>query len=193
MISKIKKGIKGFTLVEALVAISILMVAVASPMVIAQKGLTSAFYSKDQMTATFLGQDALEYVKNVRDVVGLSQVANTASTTWLGSLYTNCNHPNDCEIDTITGVYRTLSQNIPLLICRDSLTKKFLYYGYVCNNGSTGTPSKFSRTISITEPALPLFNNWDEALVTVDVSWTSTNGLEEVKLSDFIYNYWENL
>ena len=56
----------GFTLVEALVAISILMVAVASPMVIAQKGLNSANYSRDQMTATFLAEDALEFIKNFR-------------------------------------------------------------------------------------------------------------------------------
>lgn len=61
-----------FTLVEALVAISILMIAIASPMTLAQKGLSTATLSKDQMTASFLVQDAIESVKNIRDQIAVS-------------------------------------------------------------------------------------------------------------------------
>ena len=38
----------GFTLIETLVAISLLLIAVASPLTIAQKGLASAIYAKDR-------------------------------------------------------------------------------------------------------------------------------------------------
>ena len=56
------KANSAFTLVEALVAISILMIAIASPMTLAQKGLSTATQSKDQMIAAFLaqGMDALD-------------------------------------------------------------------------------------------------------------------------------------
>lgn len=72
----------GFTLVEALVAISILMIAIASPMTLAQKGLSTATLSKDQMTATFLAQDAIEAVKNIRDQIALDP-NNESDIDWL--------------------------------------------------------------------------------------------------------------
>jgi len=66
---------KAFTLIEALVAISILMIALASPMTLAQKGISTAELSKDQMTASFLAQDGIEAVKNIRDQIAVSQTS----------------------------------------------------------------------------------------------------------------------
>ena len=76
------KLVSGFTLVEALVAISILMIAIASPMTLAQKGLSTATLSKDQMIASFLAQDAIEAIRNVRDQIAVSQ---TNGGDWLGN------------------------------------------------------------------------------------------------------------
>ncbi len=56
----------GFTIVETLVAITVLMIAIAGPLVIASKGLTAALYAKDQMTASLLAQESMEVIKNVR-------------------------------------------------------------------------------------------------------------------------------
>lgn len=58
---------RAFTLVETLVAITILMIAVAGPLVVATRGLTSASVAKNQMVATFLAQETLEVIKNRRD------------------------------------------------------------------------------------------------------------------------------
>jgi Tfp pilus assembly protein PilV len=55
------KNNSGFTIVETLVAITILMIAIAGPLTIAQKGLTASTYARDQMIASFLAQDGLEY------------------------------------------------------------------------------------------------------------------------------------
>lgn len=63
----------GFTLIEALVAISLLMVAISSPMMLAQKGLSSSILSRDQMIASFLAQDGIEAIKNIRDFTAINQ------------------------------------------------------------------------------------------------------------------------
>ena len=43
---------KGFTIIETLIAITVLMIAVAGPLSVASKGLLSAQISKDQMIAS---------------------------------------------------------------------------------------------------------------------------------------------
>jgi Tfp pilus assembly protein PilV len=58
------KNQKGFTIVETLVAVTILMISIAGPLTVANKGLLAAINAKDQMIASYLAQDAMEYVKN---------------------------------------------------------------------------------------------------------------------------------
>ena len=99
-----QKLTEGFTLIESLVAVSILMIAIASPMTLAQKGLATAILSKDEMTAGFLGQDAIEAVRNARDQIA---VKGDITDDWLGSdhgLLENCicnpNAGEICDFDT---------------------------------------------------------------------------------------------
>ena len=58
---------KGFTIIETLVAIAVIMLAIVGPLTIANKGLVAAISARDQVTANYLAQDALEYLKNIRD------------------------------------------------------------------------------------------------------------------------------
>jgi type II secretory pathway pseudopilin PulG len=57
----------GFTLVETLVAIGVLMISIAGPLVVASKGLNAALFARDQLMASYLAQETLELVKNIRD------------------------------------------------------------------------------------------------------------------------------
>ena len=52
----------GFTLVETLVAISILLLAVTAPLTIAYQGIASTSFVRDQIIATYLAQDAIEAI-----------------------------------------------------------------------------------------------------------------------------------
>ncbi len=61
------KSGKGFTLIETLVAISILTVAIVAPMSLTTQSLSSAYYARDQVTAFHLAQEAIEAVRQVRD------------------------------------------------------------------------------------------------------------------------------
>ncbi len=198
------KNVAGFTLVESLVAISILMIAIASPMYLAQKSLSSATLSKDQMIATFLAQDAIEAVRNIRDQIAVSSSGGDWLTgqTPTGLLYPcicnpisqACNfdylslNPVYCQIDTTNNSIKPgMFPADKLNITKDGVTGNFLKYDYE----DTVNPSKFSRYINIIKnPANS--GNQNEAEVNVRVTWSSPLGDEKIDLQDFIYNYSEN-
>ncbi|KND48285.1 MAG: putative Type IV pilus pilin [Parcubacteria bacterium C7867-002] len=82
----------GFTIVETLVAIAILMIAVAGPLVAASRSLNAALYSRDQMIGSFLAQETMEVIKSRR-----SNVVNVDPANWPGG-YASCTAVSPCEV-----------------------------------------------------------------------------------------------
>lgn len=72
---------KGFTILETLVAITILVVSLTAPLTIVSQALRSSYYARDQVTAYFLAQEAVEFLRNKRDSVGLQR--STPSENWI--------------------------------------------------------------------------------------------------------------
>lgn len=91
---------RGFTIVETLVAIAVLMIAITGPLVIASKGLTAALYSKDQMIASFLAQESMEIIKNLRDSA-INENENTAD--WLDNFIGVCGNGGTCDAGPLNG------------------------------------------------------------------------------------------
>ena len=67
MITPSKTFGKAFTLVETLVAISIIMIAIAGPFQVIEHALASAQISRDELIGNSLAQEGVEYVRSVRD------------------------------------------------------------------------------------------------------------------------------
>ena len=63
---------RGFTLVETLVAITILLIVIVGPMTIASRGMQTAFYAGDQTTAIYLAQEGIEHIQRLRDDTALA-------------------------------------------------------------------------------------------------------------------------
>ncbi len=170
-----RKLVSGFTLLEALVAISILMVAVVAPITIAQKGLSSAVYSKNQMIASYLAQDAIEYIKNKRDLLTI----NSLTFDWANlSEFNFCKFPLSCQIDTIHEGVLPFGAGNPLSKDVDN------FYQYEHDDNGT---TNFTREIMINLKDITTdgVTRFDEALVTVTVRW----GVDSVIVKTLIYNY----
>ncbi len=194
---------KGFTLVETLIAISILMIAIASPINLAQKALSSAVLSRDQMTASFLAQDGLEAVKNLRDQIAIRKNGNT---DWLLPFRNKCICTSDtCNLDnSSTALYCNIDTTLddlgasnsiiastdnnhsinPLKIEKDN-NGVFSKYDLL---GSGSSASKFARLINIMQTDDP-----NEAIVQVRVCWPYPSCEQKIDIKDFIYNYAPNL
>lgn len=165
---KIQTHKKGFTIVETLVAITILMIAIAGPLVVASKGLFGANLAKNQMTASYLAQESMEIVKNVRDN-NLDSGLN-----WLNSL-ASCTFSAACDASAIDGV-GTLPSIIPCLGGNIGGSKPCPIYaetnGYGHTSGAGATATKFTRKFYIhAATGSGACTSDDECGVTVLVFW----------------------
>ncbi|MEI6528758.1 MAG: prepilin-type N-terminal cleavage/methylation domain-containing protein [bacterium] len=187
------KSKRGYTLMEALVAIAIIMVAVASPITIAQKGLNSAVYSKNQLIASYLAQDAIEYVKNLRDQNILKgNVWYTGFAGICGKDATN----NDCQIDTLKDYFTNPANSATPAIFTFGTIGTVLkiddngFYGYY---NPSGTATKFVRKIHMEGIAFSgALAPVDEVWMVVTVSWGDINDpadKNKVEVRTSLYNY----
>lgn len=172
--NKLKQKTTGFTLIETLVAIFILSSAVAGPMVLSIKNISSASVSRDQLVAFYLGQEVLEYIRNVRD----TNLIN--SNYWLEGL-DECrtdSQPSGCYID----VLKDVTDVDAIKSCDPGGCPKIKFNGQNYSYTS-GDDSNFTRTVKMVGIGS------DEAEVNVSVSWTSRYGDRTMKLQDNIFNW----
>ena len=98
--------VAGFTIVETLVAIVILMLAILGTTKATQTGISSYILSKDQIIAFYLAQEGFEQIRNIRDENRLKNRQN-----WLTGLAANSSDPcffgNACTVDPINSAVPT--------------------------------------------------------------------------------------
>lgn len=58
---------RGFTLVETLVAVSIFTVSLLALISLLASGISDTNYAKQKLTASYLAQEGVEYLRNLRD------------------------------------------------------------------------------------------------------------------------------
>lgn len=58
---------KGFTLIETMVALLILSLVITSIISLLSSGIFAARYAKNEIRATYIAQEGIDYIRNVRD------------------------------------------------------------------------------------------------------------------------------
>ncbi|MES2216746.1 MAG: prepilin-type N-terminal cleavage/methylation domain-containing protein [Patescibacteria group bacterium] len=159
---------RGFTIVETLVAVAILMISIAGPLVIASKGLRAALYSRDQMIASLLAQESMEIVKNIRS----NNI--TSGSNWVQSLDT-CLLNSPCDANAVSST--------PIWIgC--STTGCPLYFSAGYTPEFVGEETLFRRMFFLT----PMPGQPNEYTVNVVVSWTEGTVPNELHVTSQLTN-----
>ena len=164
----------GFTLVETLVAITILLVAVTGAYSAAQTGLSGAVYSRDQVTAFYLAQEGIEQIRNMRDENGIS------GRNWLTGIAQNNSDPcyfgSSCTVDTVTNTLSSCGASACPVVRTDTVNG---FYGY----NSTWTATPFTRAITLTQITT------DEVQVAVTVTWSKGLSSRTFRVRENIMNW----
>ncbi len=178
---------KAFTLVETLVAISIITIAITGPFQVVQSVLQSSYIARDELIATGLGQEGMEYVRAIRDGNALYNNHHNGGRTWLQGLDTSSTpdcYTNACVVD----VGQQTAQSCGAVTCAATLWPLYLASNGLYNQGvgagaaGTGTVTRFTRQIRLTSISAT------ETRVTVTVSWTY-RGTHQIVLIEDLHDW----
>lgn len=166
---------RGFTLIEAMIAVTILSLSVAGPMFTASRAILAAETARDQLTASYLAQEGIEYVRMMRDDAYLDAYRrndpSASANAWTdfisgGSAWsiTTC-IATACTLDPTRGMGHTsgsslavYSGNAPLYLLANGV--------YSQQNLSGSKVQPFTRTIQA------VLVSANEVRVVSTVTWT---------------------
>lgn len=183
---------KAFTLIETLIAITILTLAVAGPSFIASRAIIAAETARDQLTALYLAQESVEYVRMMRDNQYLAAYreggTNVSEEAW-DELLSNqslgkCRASNGVGNNRLCTLDTTPSALEPLDECpgntRDRCEPLSIDGLYAQRETDESAEAPFTRTIQVTEVSST------EIKVVSTVSWTFRNVPYSVTVSDHL-------
>jgi len=173
---------KGFTLMEAIVAIFLLTVGIIGVSILITNTISSTRISTDKLIASYLAQEGIEIVRNIRD------------TNWLEPSHSPpAPHPWDEGLTTCGGACDATTGNgciADYISSADSHPNLTTYTGQVLNidtaNGfysySALTPTKFKRKIVIM-PAGDILN------VCILIEWQAKGKTYQIEAQENLYNW----
>jgi len=175
---------KGFTLVETLVALTILLIAVLAPMRIVSQSIKAATLAREQLTAVFLAQEGVEHFLQLRDNDALSVSGGTWDWLGVGGIDGSCTNAG-CSPDVVSGGEVSCSSFSNCTLYFDEDASSGAYYTYT----STGNiESRYTRVVTVTESTA------DEVEIVSTVSWKSDalkGDTVDVTFRTFILNQYE--
>ncbi|MEA2701634.1 MAG: hypothetical protein QOE22_343 [Candidatus Parcubacteria bacterium] len=170
------RSLKGFTLIETMVAITVLIIAVVGPLYAVHKSLIASYTARDSLIATALAQEGMEYVRSVRDGNYL-----TGQSNWLNGLsactITGAEGPSDygCDVDVSTQALTACSSSGCAPLRLDT--------SYRYRQAATGTVTRFSRKVIVASVSA------NEVTVTTTVSWSTLRIPYSVTVTEHLYNW----
>ncbi len=157
-----QKSGSGFTLIETLVGIALLVGVLVGPVTFLSTSFTRAGPSEDRLTSLYLAQEGVELVRAIRDNNVLAELA------WNNGL-----SDGTYEIDYNSGLTAYSNPGTKLLF--DTATGIYSY--------DSGVNSKFVRRVTISNLS------GTQMRVTSTVEWNDRFGTRSVQLQEVLYNW----
>lgn len=173
---------KGFTLIETMVAIAILLVAVVGPMKLMGDSLSQIYTARDQILALSLAQEGIEAVRQVRDSNMLARWKELETLESGGTLTRSAWDSLDAGGYKVNVMSADGVDVSPCASCDlENLEPITLSNGFY-EQGGVGVSSRFSRVVFIEN--MGTF----EKKITSKVSWkTSGNQNKEVVVKESLF------
>lgn len=174
-------------MIEALVAITILIIGVLGPLLIATRGINDGMYARNQIAASFLAEEALETVRHIRDN-NLDKSRFDPSLEWTAGLLGCTGNPNTLsggcginEPDSASDSYRLsgCGSQAPCDLTYDTSRRRFFRVSQVDDEdvGSTA----FTRRIYVGQAA-------DGSLqVVVAMRWYNGAAEQKFQMQTYLY------
>jgi prepilin-type N-terminal cleavage/methylation domain-containing protein len=174
---------KGFTLIETMVAVFIIAMITTSLLGVIATSLYNFRYAKNEMIATYLLQEAADYIRNHRDTEILRTPANSV-TGWESFIgkYSNkgCTTSPGCKIDTTKDFEDDFVSQ-----CPSDDDCGYFYFNpnpepssgnYFYSYDTAGTITNFQRKIIVGYAVSTIgIDQNDEIWVEVKVDWMNGN------------------
>ena len=178
-----KKQNKGFTIIEVLVALAIFSLSVVIVMVTLSSGISNINTVSKKITATYLAQEGLEAVRNVRDDYMLFPANGAGWSDFLTNVYQRCN-TNGCGVNDLIGIpFSSKIETCGNISCH-------IFEHSIANGGGYGvdlggdTSTVFNRVITATT------NGADEVIVKSSVSWLEGGVPHIVSFTEELFNWY---
>lgn len=180
------KSRRGFTLLEVLIAITVLSFAITATFTAAQSGLSTAIESKNQVVSFYLAQEAVEFIRNLRDTNALAQAP------WLTGFAANASDPcypgKTCSVDVVANKLHACPTGTGscAALVEDGNTQDTTYgmYGDAYNSHpSSWVATNYKREVSIT------LLNANEIAVTVTVTATKGSYSQTFTARENVFNW----
>lgn len=161
---------KGFTMLEVIVTIFILVVAVIVAYYAFYKIMVTTSMISSRLTAAYLAQEGIEIIRNIRD------------TNWLNSLEWDTGFWvcwSGCEADYTTGTGISGETSLRAYTGEPLNIDANQFYSY-----SGGTPTKFKRKITITTEGDNLLK------VSVLIEWQERGEPYNFEAEEHLYKWY---
>lgn len=188
---EIVKTLRGFTLVETVVALAVLTAAIVGPMSLVSSGIVSARASKNLTIASYLAQEGMEIARGIKENNVLAGRSGNGG---------DCNDSANWNYGLCAGAWRADISTFSLLGNPDSpLLLDPGDPGFF--NYQSGNPTAFARRVDIASLVSPADDEADAVSgltipaadileVTVTVAWREGFGLaREIALRERFYNW----